>query len=352
MNNKKIAWDTVCAAICGAFSVLSAVLQYINTELTKADFWDMVKSITGTAAVIVAYIVTVIIIKREKNKRRNKLYFFDYFEKNKNIIYKNPARYYKEIFYGMQAAIYLGEMQSLKNAIEKNCPKNLKAEIRVVLSLVEKTMQIFIETDRLNKILTSGTLLEEIKALSFEDVKDNELKEWCEIQRFDKLQIAYEKWAENPVNNERKLFLLAKAQDACENSLHLLDEQVRKNKNDKYYALLYQAFATRNLYNLYKATSVDGIDEYEKYLLETLNIRETLYNHYRQNRDESNLATDYITQEYLLSLVECYDIKTNGKYDVKHQEEFILLYEEFERQNKNRNAIFNIVKKAKTEKGI
>lgn len=87
------------------------------------------------------------------------------------------------------------------------------------------------------------------------------------------------------------------------------------------------------------------MEKQKEYCTITLKNREELYNLYRMERNKTNVATDYVTQEYILALTEQYPFETNPAVLKKIEKKVSNVYRQWKETNNIRNMIFDQITK-------
>ena len=287
----------------------------------------------------------------------NKLDFFDNWDEFSQYIYKydGNSRIADKLIYGMQAAIYSGEFLRLYNKLE-----NIKIELSKkdpfgdysAVKCAMAILKVFVVTKRFTCPLTEDMFDSICEDLEFEyekDIQDLDLKKWCQIFRLDKLELSYELVAES-VNENLKKEYLYEALRLCHEMLAKLDAQVESCRDDKYYASLYYAFITRNIYLIHEKLAQlepEKVEEHNEkqreYCGKSLEVRKELYHYYKGDYRGTSVAMDYISQEYLLSLIEQYGFEDSDSQKLKIARTIRTIYNQWKERNEVRNMIFSKV---------
>ncbi len=285
----------------------------------------------------------------------NKLDYIDNWEENVQDIYKysGDTRISDKLIYGMQAAIYSGDFDRLYNklkTISSLVPQSEYSIIQCAMAI----LNVFVVTRRLTQIPTEEQFYELCEALDFEherNIKDPDLREWCKIFRFDKLELCHELYAENP-NNKNKKWHLNEALRLCFETLDKIDAQVERKKEDSFYALMYYAFINRNIEVIHKKLAeiepekaAEHTALQKEYCAKTLSNRTELYDYYRGSARSNTLAMDYISQEYFLALAEQYKFEEDEIKKSKISRTAKKIYNQWKDHNEIRNMIFGAVEK-------
>lgn len=299
----------------------------------------------------------------------NKLDYFDKWETNAADLYQytGNTRISEKLIYGMQSAIYSGELNRLydslitihKELLKDNYAGNKEFQ-QEHLSMVKcalAVLNVFVVTKRLTVLPTNEQFNSLCSALSFEyesDITDDDLRSWCEIFRTDKLELCYELYAAAETDHEEKIENYEIALELCQKVIKLTEAQVKKNPEDENYSLIYLAFANRNISQIHKNLAElipEKHDEYyelqKKYCKITYLNRKKLYEHYMTSSRSSSLTKDYISHEYLLSLAEQYSFEESRITKKEIERVAKDIYSKWKESNTVRNMIFNKV----TEEG-
>lgn len=247
----------------------------------------------------------------------DKLDCFDQWDENKHLIlnYDGISRISHKLIYGLQMCIYTGKAKIVYDKLQEiRSQPGVNPELKQVLNCAMACLNVFITTHNLTTALSEDkflTLMEDLQVLQLDQIKDPDLAAWCNIFRHDKIELCYEFYA-NSLSGEEKISALHNAARKCHRILTMLDRQVNANPADKYYAMLYQGFSHRNLYVINKQLEDLNDPELNKddirlHCAESLKYRKSLYLHYRDYHSQRAITMDYITQEYLLGLVEQYN---------------------------------------------
>lgn len=292
----------------------------------------------------------------------DKLDYFDKWEENSQDIYQytGDVRIADKLIFGMQAAMYSGDFDRLhkcllniKSKLAKTDRFNDYPAVACALAL----LNVFVESRRLTQPLTDTQFLDlrdDLKCEYEEDIKEPELKAWCEIFRTDKLELCYELYACGLADPAKKKAYYLKALDLCDKVKSLIDMQLNNQvggKSDQNYSLIYQAFTNRNISQLHKylrelepEKGEEHLRLQKEYCQKTLAIRFKLYQYYKRSSRENFLTMDFVSQEYLLALSEQYEFEDDPieKEDIASTAQAI--YNQWKDRNEIRNAILNKVK--------
>ncbi len=292
----------------------------------------------------------------------DKLDYFDNWEENSQEIYQytGDVRIADKLIYGMQAAMYSGDFDRLhkcliniKSKLAKTDRFNDYPAVACALAL----LNVFVVSRRLTQTLNDAQFFElcsDLKCEYEEDIKDPELKAWCEIFRMDKLELCYELYACGLNDPVKKKSCFLKALSFCDKVKGLIEEQLSKQngaKSDMNYSLIYQAFTNRNISQLHKQLrelepekSEEHFELQKEYCKKTLDNRYKLYQYYKRSSRENFLTMDFVSQEYLLALSEQYVFEEDfiEKEEIANTAQAI--FNQWKDRNEVRNAIFNKVK--------
>lgn len=249
----------------------------------------------------------------------DKLDCFDRWEETKQLIlnYNGNERISYRLIYGLQMCIYTGKSKIIYDKLQEiRSQSGIHPELKQVINCAMACLNVFITTHNLTTNLSENQflmLMEDLQVLRLDQVKDPDLAAWCNIFRQDKMELCYEFYA-NSLSGEEKHSALHNAVQKCHRILRMLDKQIAANSADKYFAMLYQGFTHRNLYLLYKALEKLNDPDIKPediafQCAESLKYREALYFYYKDSHSPRAIAMDYITQEYLLGLVEQYQFE-------------------------------------------
>lgn len=295
----------------------------------------------------------------------DKLDYFDKWENNAHEIYQftGNTRISEKLIYGMQSAIYSGELNRLYNKLvsihndlsqEKNTGiKDFQKEHLSMVKCALAILNVFVVTKRLTVLPTTEQFNSLCSELGFEyekDIADEDLRRWCEIFRTDKLELCYELYAAAETDPEDKIADYEIALDLCLKVIKLIEVQVQRKTEDKTYSLIYLAFANRNISQIYKNLAElipEKHDEYyqlqKKYCKKTYDNRKELYEYYKISSRSNSLTMDYISHEYLLSLAEQYSFEEDRMEKRKIERDAKNIYSQWKESNSVRNMIFNKV---------
>lgn len=328
--SKYLDSNIIWQAIFGAASIACA-LMVCFFDHSLATFFDVMKDVFGTLMVFVALAVAIHHFKKRFAPKKDKIDYIDFWDEYKEDIFSEDiASFLKPLVYGLQAATYSGEhTQKLHNHIDNILKSKMRLSVstRGVLVMIKAILSLFINTERLNKGLTDKDKFLEIEeALSHAcetDIDDQEFAAWCRIFRIDKLELTYELYAVGLEGSEKEHYLRLALSKIYE-CIDLINAQKQKNRDDEHYAMLYLSYLYRNIAQIKRVLyEMNGQESDKKvadeYILKTYELREALYNYFKNERRAKTLTTDYITQEYVLSLGEKYDLETDPlkKEDIK-----------------------------------
>ncbi len=304
-------------------------------------------------------------------KPTDKLDYFDDWEENKLDIFdfEGDVRIADKLIYGMQAAIYSGEFDELYKTL-KNIKEKLSKSDRFkdygAVACALAVLRVFVDSRRLSDPLSDSQFSELCEDLEIEyekDITDKDLKAWCSIFRTDKLELCYELCARGQENVEEKIELYREALKLCYQILDKVDSHVNSEvkedgsgKKDENYALLYKAFANRNISQIHKTLAElepekaeEHIIEQKKYCKETYLNRKELYNFYKSSARENSRAMDLFSQEYYIALVEQYEFEESFTEKKKIKQTAKTIHDKLVDRAKIQNMILETVKAKKTE---
>ena len=292
----------------------------------------------------------------------DKLDYFDNWAQNAQdiFLYTGDVRIADKLLYGMQAAIYSGDfdnlykcLTSIKETLKLNDRFNDYSAVACAMAI----LNVFVVTRRLTQSPTEEqfyTLCEALDCTYERDIKDNDLKAWCEIFRTDKLELCYELYADAQNDTETKIEYYYIALNLCAKVHELIEKQTNKNsdKTDLKYSLIYRAFANRNISQLHKNLielephkAEEHLRLQKEYCLKTLENRRELYEYYKGNSRENFLTMDFISQEYLLALAEQHKFEEDTAKRNKIARTAKTIYTQWSDRNAIRNMIFDKVTK-------
>lgn len=348
---------------------LPSDLQGTWTDEIKKDSYDE-NDLEKREAIInnVAEKVATEFINHIKTfKPADKLDYFDNWEEIKLDIFdfEGDVRIADKLIYGMQAAIYSGEFDELYKCLEGIKDKLTKTDRFKDYGAVACAMallKVFVESRRLSKPLTDSQFSDLCDDLEIEyekDILDEDLKDWCSIFRIDKLELCYELCARSQEDPADKIELYTEALKLCYKILEKLDAHIAKNETiriDENYALLYRAFANRNISQIHKNLielepdkAEEHLAEQKKYCLETYINRKELYNFYKSSSRENSRTMDLVSQEYYIALVEQYEFEESFTERKKIKQTAKKIHDMLEDRAKIQNMILETVKAKKTE---
>lgn len=342
--------NIVWQAVFGAASIICAVLVWVF-DRSLSTLFDVLKDIFGTLMVFVVFAVAIHHFRERFSPKKDKLDYIDFWDDYKNDIYSDDiTSFLKPMVYGLQAATYSGEeTQRLYNHIDEilKSGKPLTASARGVLNMVRAILSLFIETTRLNKPLTNQRAFEDIeKTLSHAcetDIDDPEFATWCRIFRNDKLELTYELYAAGLEGSQKEHYLRL-ALSKINECIDLITAQKDKNRDDENYANLYLSYLNRNIAQVYSELYKLNANENDlaisnEYIIETYKIREQLHNYFKNERKTKTITSDYITQEYVLSLGEKYDLETDLAKKENIKKEIHMHFDSWKLQSETRNML-------------
>ena len=301
-------------------------------------------------------------------KTTDKLEYFDQWNENSRDIFhfNGDVRIADKLLFGMQAAIYSGDFDRLYNKlniIKSELSKKDRFNDYPVVTCAMAVLNVFVVTKRLTCTVTDDQFDMLYNALEFEYEKnlDDELKAWCRIFRYDKLELLHEIYADSQEDVEEKLYYYGIALEYCFNVMKMIENQVQKSLNgkknhDEHYALLYMSFSTRNISQIYKKLielepekSEEYLEKHAQYCEKSLSYRSKLYMYYKGSRRENLISMDYITQEYILALAEQYKFEQDVKKKMEIKRTVKTIYTSWKERNSIRNMLFEKVTKEASE---
>ncbi len=355
--SKYIDVNIIYQAIFGLASILCAILACVFNYSLAAVF-DVMKDVFSTLMVFVVFVVAIHHFKERFGPKKDKFDYIDHWENNKADIYgEDISSFLKPLIYGLQAATYSSEeTEELYKHIDGLLAEKprMDSTTKRVLIMAKAILELFIKTKRLNEPLIDKKVFEDIvNVLSSpceNDIDDAEFAAWCRIFRTDKLELAYECYASG-LEGIQKVQYLTLALEKCKECIGLLDSQVRKNPDDRNFALLYLSYLNRNIAQihseLYKINNdKSDLDISNKYILITYNIRKELYDYFHNVRKAKTLTADYITQEYVLSLSEKYGLEKNPEIKQEIAKEIHSNYDKWVLQSETRNMLLKKITEA------
>ncbi len=361
--SKHIDINIIYQAVFGLASIICAVLSCVF-DYSLASLFDVMKDVFSTLMVFVVFAVAIHHFKARFAPKKDKFDYIDYWDDNKADIYgKDISSFLKPLIYGLQAATYSSEeTQELYkhiNGILKEDP-HINTSTKGVLEMAKAILELFIKTKRLTEPLKDKKDFDSIvNVLSYpceNDIDDTEFASWCRIFRNDKLELAYECYATG-LEDVQKVQYLTLALEKCKECIGLIDSQVRKNPDDKNFALLYLSYLNRNIAQIHSELYRINKDENDrdisnKYILTTYNIRKELYDYFNNVRKSKTITTDYITQEYVLSLSEKYALEENPEIKLEIEKEIHLSYDKWVLQSETRNMLLKKITEAMELAGL
>lgn len=348
--SKYIDVNIVYQAFFGFASIVCAILACVF-DYSLAALFDVMKDVFSTLMVFVVFVVAIHHFKARFSSKKDKLDYIDHWDDYKTDIFSDDiSSFLKPLVYGLQAATYSSEetqalFNHINSVLEKN--PNLKSSTKRILEMVKAILELFIKTKRLTEPLKDKKDFDSIVAvLSYpceNDIDDTEFAIWCRIFRNDKLELAYECYAASLENSQKGQYLTL-ALSKCKECIDLIESQVRKNPDDKNFALLYLSYLNRNIAQIHKILYEINNDENDlnisnKYILITYTIRKELYDYFNNVRKSKTLTNDYITQEYVLSLSEKYNLEKNPEIRCEIKKEIYSKYDKWVLQSETRNML-------------
>ncbi|MEE0946972.1 MAG: nucleotide-binding protein [Acutalibacteraceae bacterium] len=303
-------------------------------------------------------------------KPTDKLDYFDEWEENKLDIfdYKGDVRIADKLIFGMQAAIYTGEFDELYRVL-----KNIKDDLSKLdrfkdygaVACAMALLKVFVYSRRLSRPLTDSQfaeLCEDLETVYEKDIPDADVRNWCEIFRTDKLELCYELYAGIQKDKTDKIELYYYALKLCHKILEKIEFQINSEvkddgtgKKDENYALLYKAFANRNISQIHKnlielepEKADEHLSQQKKYCNETFLNRKSLYNFYKSTSRENSRAMDLISQEYYIALVEQHEFEESIVERKKIQQIAKTIHNKLQDRAKVQNMILEAVKAKNT----
>lgn len=344
--DSNVTWQTVF----GLASIICAVMVYVF-DRSLSTLFDVLKDIFGTAMVFVVFVVAIHHFRERFSPKKDKLDYIDFWDDHKDDIYSDDiSSFLKQLVYGLQAATYSGEeTQKLYDHIDRilKSGKPITASARGVLNMVRAILSLFIETTRLSKPLTNSVAFEDIEKTLIHacetDIDDPEFAAWCRIFRNDKLELTYELYAAGLEGSQKEHYLRL-ALSKINECIDLITAQKDKNRDDENYANLYLSYLNRNIAQVYSELYKLNANENDlaisnEYIIETYKIREQLYNYFKNERKTKTITSDYITQEYVLSLGEKYDLETDLTEKEKIEKEIHNHYDSWKLQSETRDML-------------
>lgn len=292
----------------------------------------------------------------------NKLDYFDKWEEYSQEIYHytGDTRIANKLIYGMQVAIYSGDIDRLYNkltAIRDGFDnKNIKDRYsdRPVVLCARAVLNVFAVTRRLTRFPTQEQFDRLCEDLEFEyerEISDPDLKTWCRIFRTDKLELAHEFFAAGQEDPADRIDYYEQALELCHEVLQMIDDHVNEVKRDETYALIYRAFASRNISQIHKQLgelepekAAEHLAEQKKYCAMTLGYRKELYDYYMRGGRGNGVTNDIVSQEFLLAQVEQYHFEEKRSVQIKIERTVRTIYRQWEERNAIRNMILEKVR--------
>lgn len=318
---KKIGFEIVASAFCAFLVLVAAIGEAVCSGSQLVSIFGAIKDIAASGVAFAVYFVAIKSLREHSKKNRDKLQFLDEFEENKYEILNSTdiSPYYTVIFYGMQSSLYSGDYKELLHKISVSLKTNtLGKECRSVLQCAMYTLSVFTDTNCLKDAVSPDKFDNYTKTLAADNpewlkleknIKDKDLLAWCRIQRADALALVLENHARFVYTNDAAL--QKKALDTCFSLIKLLNEQLARNPDDKYYALLFRSYINRNIGVLYELQGNAEKENRKAYSEETLKNRKELFEYCKNTGACSDHIKDFVTHEYLLALVEHYFVEEN-----------------------------------------
>ncbi len=295
----------------------------------------------------------------------DKLHYLDTWEENKHKIlnFNNSEPIAELLLYGMQATIYSGSYERLLTKAETILRSGypLSSDLKSVIRCCMAVLKVFSVTKRLTVPLNFDdydSLATDLLVEYETQISDKSLAAWCKIFRYDKLELCTEYYAGGLTDKAEKTDYLCDAIELSKTVISLLDEQTAANPADRQYALLYYAFATRNLYLMYSKLSEmypENSEYSEKlrfYCNATLEHRQQLFKHYREVRDDKCLTMHYITQEYVLAMSENAVFETDPRKRKELERKIKHHFAVWEEKARITNMIFDTAKRGLEANGF
>lgn len=315
-----------------------AALSHVASKATE-DFFEYIKIVRS---------------------RTNKLDYFDHWDENVLDIYRytGDVRISEKLIFGMQAAIYSGDFEKLYQKLLQ-LRDQLSQQDRFhdypAVACAIAVLSVFVVSKRLTVLPTEQQFYDLCEALEQEyerDVDDPGLQVWCKIFRLDKQELCYELFAQTLEDDSEKIEYFYDALSLCHEIVDLIEAhlQTEEGKKDEKYALLYKAFAHRNISQIHKRLcelepekATEHLEEQKKYCAVTLRNRKELYDYYNGSARENTLSMDFISQEYLLALAEQHKFEENRLEKRKIAQTVRGIFHRWQDRNTVRNMIFEKV---------
>lgn len=305
---------------------------------------------------------------KEVRSQTNKLDYFDRWDENVLEIYhyEGDVRIAEKLIYGMQAAIYSGDYERLYRKllqIKDQLAKKDRYSDYAPVACAIAVLSVFVSTRRLTVLPDEQQFFDLCSALEKEyekEIAEKDLQVWCKIFRLDKQELCYELFAESLEGVEEKIEYFTIALDLCHQILDMIEEHVQAGgdeyKRDEQYALLYQAFSSRNVAQIHKRLgelepqrAKEHLEEEKKYCAITLEKRKALYDFYNGGVRGNSLSMDFITQEYLLALAEQYKFEESRLEKRRIAQTVRGIFQKWKERNDVRNMIFEKVAREAAE---
>ncbi len=355
--SKYIDSNVIWQAVFGAAAILCAILA-CAFDYSLSALFDVLKDTFSTIMVFIVLFVAVSHLKDRFSEKKDKLDYIDFWNENKAYIFEceDASLFENYLLYGIQAATYtIEETKELYLRIEDilKRKKYSNPQTESVLLCAQAILEVFYKTERLTKPLNQQdfyAIRDKLTVPYEKKISNSNLAAWCEIMRNDKLELAYEFYAENLQGGEKSI-ILNEALDKCKKCIGLLDTQVSKNPNDKKFALLYRSYLNRNIAQIHKnlyniGPNEEDLNQFNKYILITFDNRKELYEYYQLERKTKTLTNDYITQEYILSLAEKYNLEEDLTKKQGIENEILSKYKQWTLQNDTRTMLLKRIETA------
>ena len=364
--SKHIDSSVIGHAVFGLLAILCAFIS-CALNFSWAAFFDCLKDAFNTVMVFFVLFVSLIHLKDRFSENKDKLDYLDYWDEYSDDIYTtdNMTLFEKPLLYGLQAATFSDETEKLSLRIDYVLEHKLYQNItqtESILSAVRAMLSVFSKTERLTKSLSEADFLgkggvkDTLSILYEKNISDPSLATWCEIMRKDKLELAYEMYAEGLPDNE-KLEPLYTALTICNECNELINKLLADHPGDTNFALLYRSYTNRNiaqihkkLYNINKKGK--DLEEYRHYTAITFDYRKQLYEFFLAKRKTKTIASDYVTQEYTLALAEQYQFVDSESERNRIAAEVKDKFEQWQKRSNARTMIFNKTKEALVESNL
>jgi len=289
----------------------------------------------------------------------DKLDYFDNWEENVQDIYHYTGnfRIADKLIYGMQAAIYSGEYERLYKKLisirDALIQEDRFGDYHAVVCAMS-VLKVFVITHRLTRtpsVEQFQEMYDDLNSAYERNIQDPNLRAWCEIFRIDKLELCYEVYANGTTDPEEKAECYNEALRLCHQILSMIDAHLQGDgSKDEKYALLYQAFANRNISQIHKNLAIlepekagEHYMQEKEYCAKTLENRKLLYDYYKEGKRKDSLSMDFISQEYLLALAEQNKFEESSIAKKNNQRTVQTIFNKWREKNEIRNMIFQKV---------